>query len=487
MTEKITILQESDPGAMLPLDTLPVFFRAAGRRVMLVGGSEGAAWKAELIAAAAARVDVYAPAPCARLESLAAANPQIALHRRDWAPQDLRDAMFAVIDAANEAEARAFRDAACETGIAVNVIDRPEFCDFQFGSIVNRSPLVIGISTGGAAPVFGQALRARIETLIPAGLAAWARAAREWRKDITARDLPFRARRRFWEMFADRALARPDAPPGEDDARVLVENALSEGTVRAAGKGRALLVGAGPGNPELITLRAVRALQSADVVLYDDLASPALLDLARREAEKIDVGKRGRRASPGQPAISALLVDLAGAGKTVVRLKGGDPMIFGRATEEIEALLAAGIDIEIVPGVTAASGAAASLLTSLTERDLARRVQFVTAHGRDGRLPEDLDWNALADPGATTAVYMGAGVISAFCARLAAAGLPATTAAIAVERATCADERIVISTIGALATQTDPAPMQSPCMLLVGAALAQAACRLDKRSAASQP
>ncbi|HMN72953.1 MAG TPA: siroheme synthase CysG [Rhodoblastus sp.] len=461
------------------LASLPAFFRLAGRRCLVAGGSDGAAWKAELLASAGAEVDVYAAEQGERLARLAAESAEVTLHRRAWKEADLVGAVIAVADAGSDDEAAIFRDAAHAAGAVVNVVDRPAFCDFQFGSIVNRSPLVVGISTDGAAPVFGQALRARIETLAPQGFAAWAQAARDWRDDISARNLPFRARRRFWEAFADLAFARSDVAPTEADRQALL-TAISDEAVVAAGRGRVILVGAGPGDPELLTLKAVRALQSADVVLYDGLVSPGVLDFARREAEKIDVGKRGYRPSPDQPAITAKLVELAAAGRFVVRLKGGDPSIFGRATEEIEALQAAGLDVEIIPGVTAASGAAASLRASLTERDHARRVQFVTAHGREGALPDDLDWRALADAGATTVVYMGVRTLAALVDRLISEGLDPATPAILVDRATWPDERRVAATIGTIVEEAGRANPAGPSLMLIGAALAGPASRSNR-------
>lgn len=458
------------------LSSLPAFFRLSGRRCVVAGGSDSAAWKAELLASAGARVDVYAAEAGERLDRLAAGAQALELHRRAWTPADLVGALIAVADASSDEEARNFRDAARAAGAVANVVDRQAFCDFQFGSIVNRSPLVLGISTDGAAPVFGQALRARIETLAPAGFAAWARAAQEWRADIAARGLSFRARRKFWEGFAALAFARPDVPPTEADRLALLAAIADD--VAEARRGKVILVGAGPGDPELLTLKAVRALQSADVVLYDDLVSPGVLDFARREAEKLDVGKRGYRYSPEQPTITAKLVGLAGAGKTVVRLKGGDPAIFGRATEEVEALQAAGLDVEIIPGVTAASGAAASLRASLTERDLARRVQFVTAHGRDGALPEDIDWRALADPRATTVVYMGVRTMRELTGKLVDAGLDPSTPAVLVDRATWPDERTIPATLQTIADATDRARPTGPCLLILGAALSGPVARL---------
>ncbi|MFT4099274.1 MAG: siroheme synthase CysG [Rhodoblastus sp.] len=462
-----------------PLASLPAFFKLAGRRCIVAGGSDGAAWKAELLASAGARVDVYAAEPGERLARLGAEAPAVAVHRRTWEQADLAGALIAIADAPSDAEAARFRDAAHAAGAVVNVVDRPAYCDFQFGSIVNRSPLVIGISTDGAAPVFGQALRARMETLAPAGFAAWAQAARDWRDGIAARGLPFRARRRFWEAFADLAFARSEAAPTEADRLALLE-AVSDEAVAAARRGRVILVGAGPGDPELLTLKAVRALQSADVVLYDDLVAPGVLDFARREAEKIDVGKRGYRPSLGQPTITAKLVELAAAGKFVVRLKGGDPSIFGRATEEIEALMSAGVDVEIVPGVTAASGAAAALRASLTARDKAPRVQFVTAHGRDGALPDDLDWRALADPKATTVVYMGLRTMDSLVERLLAEGLAPDTPAILVDRATWPDERTFAATLGTVTKIAGDAGVSGPALMMIGAVFCRPASRKDR-------
>ncbi|MFV0280468.1 MAG: siroheme synthase CysG [Rhodoblastus sp.] len=451
------------------LATLPAFFKLAGRRCVVAGDGDGAAWKAELLVSAGARLDCFAPAPGPRLYRLAAETENLAIHRRAWTPADLQGALIAVAEAAGDAEAQAFRAAARAAGALANVVDRPAFCDFQFGAIVNRSPLVLGISTDGAAPVFGQAIRARIEALAPEGFAAWARAAQQWRADIVARDLPFRARRAFWEGFAALAFARPETPPDETDRQALL--AAATGQAALTSRGKVLLVGAGPGDPELLTLKAVRALQSADVVLHDDLVAPGVLDFARREAEKIDVGKRGYRASPGQPAISARLVELAEAGKTVVRLKGGDPVVFGRANEEIAAARAAGLDVEIIPGVTAASGAAAALKTSLSDGDLARRIQYVTAHGRDGLLPDNLDWSALVDPGATTVVYMGVRTMPALVRKLIEAGLDPATPAIAVDRATWPDENRIVATLATIAAAVESAAPAGPCLLMIGAAL----------------
>ena len=452
------------------LATLPVFLKLEGRRVAISGGSEAATWKAELFAAAGARLEVYATEPCQTLVALAASHAQIELRPRAIAPDDLTGVAAFIADAQDEAEAAAFHAMARAAGVPVNVIDQPAWCDFQFGSIVERSPLVVAISTDGGAPGFGQMLRARIETLVPEGFRKWAQAARDWRPQVAALNLDFRARRRVWELFARRAFAHPERAPDDADLDAMLAEAAQAGAPEAR-RGSVVLVGAGPGDPELLTLKAVRALQSADVVLYDDLVLPGSVALARREAQRLNVGKRGYKPSCTQEDITALLVTLAREGKRVVRLKGGDPMIFGRAGEEIAALKAAGVEVEIIPGVTAASAAAASLQISLTERAVARRLQFITAHARDGKLPEDLDWRALADEGATTAVYMGLKTLPPLVARLLAEGLPPDTPAVLVERASWDSERRIAATLADLPATAVSSGLVGPCLVLIGRAL----------------
>jgi uroporphyrin-III C-methyltransferase / precorrin-2 dehydrogenase / sirohydrochlorin ferrochelatase len=451
------------------LARLPAFFALEGKRTIVAGGTQAAAWKAELLSAAGARVDVFAPAATEDMMTLAAAPPRgaIEIHHRVWTLDDFAGAAIAVADCPDDAEAAAFAAAARGAGVPVNVIDRPAFCDFSFGAIVNRSPLVIGISTDGASPVFGQAIRAKIEALIPKGFARWAEAARAWRPSVQALELPFRGRRTFWERFADRAVAAPNAAPTDSDLDALLKptDAPSAGTV--------VLVGAGPGDPELLTLRALRALQSADVILFDDLVSTDILDFARREAKKMLVGKTGHAPSCKQDDINALMISLAKAGRRVVRLKGGDPMIFGRADEEITACRAAGIPLEVVPGITTAQGAASRLLVSLTRRVDARRVQYITGHGRDGKLPTDIDWASLTDPTVTTVVYMPIKTLPELVARAVQAGLDPQTPAVAIERATRPEERVVATTISELPTRLAAEPPSGPVVVMIGRVFAE--------------
>ena len=404
--------------------------------------------------------------------ALARGCDAVALVRRRITPADFRGAVIAIAESKNTAEAAGLQARAQASGVPVNIIDRPGFSDFQFGAIVDRSPLVIGISTNGGAPKLAQAVRGRLEALLPREVMLWARQARTWRERLKALDMPSTTRLRFWELFSGRTLAARRAPQAGDLATLLAE--AEAGAAAASPTGSVALVGAGPGDPELLTLKALRALQSADVVLYDDLVAPAIVEMARREAEKILVGKRGYKPSCRQDHIVEQLVELASLGKRVVRLKGGDPMIFGRANEEIAALRAAGIPVEIIPGITAALGAAAMLQISLTERDKARRVQFITAHAHDGKLPKDFDWRALCDLRASTAVYMGVKTLEPLAGNLLAHGMDPSTPALLVERATCPDERRIFGTIGTLAAKAAVANPSGPCVILIGEAFASA-------------
>ncbi|MFZ1148624.1 MAG: siroheme synthase CysG [Xanthobacteraceae bacterium] len=446
-----------------PLSRLPAFFALEGKRVIVAGGSAAATWKAELLSAAGAQVEVLAPEPGADMLALASAPPNgaVVIQRRNWSADDFSGAAVAVADCPNDRAAAQFAAAARNAGVPVNVIDRPAFCDFSFGAIVNRSPLVIGISTEGASPVFGQAIRAKIEVLIPQGFARWAAAALVWRPRLRALALSFRSRRTFWERFTARAMATPDRTPDETELDALLAPAPRAG-------GSVTLVGAGPGDPELLTLRAVRALQSADVILFDDLVSTDILDLARREAKKMLVGKTGYAPSCRQDEINALMISLAKSGRAVVRLKGGDPMIFGRADEEIAACRAAGIPIEVVPGITTAQGAAGRLLVSLTRRGAARRLQYITGHSRGGRLPADVDWTSLADPTVTTVVYMPTKTLPDLVDAALKAGLEPKTPAIAVASATRADERVIAATIADLPERLAAERLAGPVVIMIG-------------------
>ena len=459
------------PDRMGTLACLPVFFTLTGQRAVVIGGSEPARWKIELLAAAGASVTVYAPLNerCADLLALVeagAAAGSITLVDRHWAPDDLRDAAIAIADIEDPAEARAFCTAARNAAVPFNVIDKPEFCQFQFGSIVNRSPVVVGISTNGAAPILGQAVRRRIETLLPQTLTQWARLARDLRETVMARLAAGPQRRAFWEGFVDRAFG--DAPPLADEGvTALIRSS------RAATTGRVTLVGAGPGDAELLTIKAVRALQSADVILFDDLVSSEVLEMARREAKRMLVGKRAARDSCKQDDINAMMLTLARQGKHVVRLKSGDPMIFGRAGEEIAVLEANGISVTVVPGVTAALALASRLGVSLTHRDHAQSVRFVTGHSRQGTLPTTMNWQALADPATTSVYYMSRRTLPGIVAELTEKGLNPDTPAIIAGNIGRSDEQIWRGSVAESVAAVAGFSLGAPTIFAVGNALRQ--------------
>jgi len=486
MVNLIRTPSETKSARMEPLARLPVFFALDGKRAVVAGGSAAAAWKAELLSAAGARVDVYAEMSSDELRQIAADPPcgSIAIQPRAWMADDLNGAAVAIGAFENDEGAAAFAAAARAAGVPVNLIDKPAFCDFAFGAIVNRSPLVIGISTDGAAPVFAQAIRAKLEALLPKGFAAWAAAAARWRAAVKATGLPFVGRRKFWQLFTAHAVQNPDSAPAQGDFDRFIADV--QGLGASVENGSVTLVGAGPGDPELLTLRAVRALQSADVILFDDLVSRDVLDFARREARKMLVGKTGFGPSCKQDDINALMVSLARQGKRVVRLKGGDPLIFGRAAEEIAACRAAAIPVEVVPGITAAQGAASRLGIPLTDRTHARRLQYVTGHGRDGALPADLDWQGLADPATTSAIYMPVRTLSALVAKATAEGLDPQTPALAIANATRPNQAVVQAPIGDLPTRLAIAAPSGPVLVMLGhvfgdKAATQGAARTDQK------
>jgi uroporphyrin-III C-methyltransferase/precorrin-2 dehydrogenase/sirohydrochlorin ferrochelatase len=465
-----------------PLARLPVFLSLEGKRAVVAGGSTAAAWKAELLLASGARVEVYATDVCDELQQLAADPPRgaIVIHRCKWSADNFDDAAIAVGAFEDDEGATAFAAAARAAGVPVNVIDKPAFCDFSFGAIVNRSPLVIGISTDGAAPVFAQAIRAKLEALLPKGFADWAAAAARWRGALKLAGLSFAARRKFWQLFTAYAVANPDRAPAQADFDRFIAEVKGLGV--SVESGSVTLVGAGPGDPELLTLRAVRALQSADVILFDDLVSREVMDFARREARKMLVGKTGFGPSCTQEDINSLMVSLARQGKRVVRLKGGDPLIFGRAAEEIAACEAANIAVDVVPGITSVQGAASRLGIALTDRKKARRLQYVTGHAKHGGVPADVDWKSLADPATTTAVFMPTRTLAALAGKAIAEGLDPRTPALAISRATRPDQAVVMASIAELPGLLEASALPGPVLVMIGNTVSSANNAVSRRS-----
>jgi uroporphyrin-III C-methyltransferase/precorrin-2 dehydrogenase/sirohydrochlorin ferrochelatase len=466
--------EDRRPARLNALPKLPIFLDLAGKTILVVGGSDGIAWKAELLAAAGGTVRILAAEPSPELLALVRGNPErLTLTQRGWRDADLQGVSVAVADIEDRQEAQLFADTARHYGALVNVVDQPAYCDFQFGTIVNRAPVIVSISTDGAAPVLGQAIRRRIEAVLPPSLGTWAQTAKEFRERL--RDIvPSKpGRRRFWEQFVDVTFIS-QAQEDEQLAEIerLARTTLLEEDERPP-VGEVIIVGAGPGDPELLTLRAMRELQAADVIVYDRLVTPGILELARREARRIHVGKEGHGASCRQDDINALIVDLALAGQRVVRLKGGDPAVFGRTGEEVAACREAGVPVRIVPGVTTASAAAAALNGSLTHRDHAQRVQFATAHDRHGGLPENLNIAALADPQATTVIYMGRRTASKLAVQLIESGLPADTPIAAVSNVSRDNQRCLHTTIMDVAHGAS-LPEDGPLIIMIGASVAAA-------------
>jgi uroporphyrin-III C-methyltransferase/precorrin-2 dehydrogenase/sirohydrochlorin ferrochelatase len=460
------------PARLNALPKLPVFVDLAGRSILVVGGSDGIAWKVELLAAAGGTVRILAEDPSPELRAVVRNDPKhLTLVQRTWREMDLAGVSVAIADIEDGQDAAIFADVARRHGALVNIVDQPDFCDFQFGTIVNRAPVIVSISTDGAAPILGQAIRRRIEAVLPSSLGAWAQAAKDFR-DRLREIVPSKpGRRRFWERFVDVAFTNEHHGRELDCTLDRLAHEAEGDASERRGQGEVVIVGAGPGDPELLTLKAMRELQAADVIVYDRLVTPAILELARREARRVHVGKEGHGASCRQEDINALIVDLALAGERVVRLKGGDPAIFGRTGEEVAACQDAGVSVRIVPGITTASAAAASLNASLTHRDHAQRVQFITAHDRHGDLPESLNIAALADPQATTIVYMGRRTASKLATRMVESGLPPETPVVAISNVSRDDQENTHTTIKNVARGI-PLPGAGPLIIAIGASIA---------------
>lgn len=463
----------NEPARMEKLAKLPVFWGLEGKRVVLAGGSDGAAWKAELLLACGAEVHVYCDQGdlSETFAALIAKSPALIFHNQLWHPDIFENAELALADCETHAEAEAFYAAARAAGVPVNVIDKPEFCQFQFGSIVNRSPVVVSISTDGAAPILAQAIRRRIETLLPLTLKDWGALAQTIRERVNLRLAAGPARRSFWEKFVDRAFTERLNEGSEEQ---LLEDIGAQAERAGSGHGLVTLVGAGPGDAELLTLKAVRALQAADVILFDDLVSSEVLELARREAKRMLVGKRGGRESCKQEDINDMMIRLAKAGKRVVRLKSGDPMIFGRAGEEIAVLEAENIPVEVVPGITAASAMAARLGVSLTHRDHAQSVRFVTGHSRQGKLPENIDWTSLSNPAVTTVFYMGGRTATDIQSSLLAHGMPASTPVVVMISVSRANEQRWCGSLAQLPAAVERLGVNEPVLIGIGDAFGAA-------------
>ena len=445
------------------MDYLPIFFDIREKPCLVVGGGEVAARKCALLLRAGARVTVVAPTLGPSLDAQRAALAIV--HRAGrFAPHDADG--FALVIAATDDDAvnREVAAAAHSAHIPVNVVDQPALCSFIMPAIVERSPLVVAVSSGGAAPVLARLLRARLESLIPAGYGRLASLAATFRDEVKTR-FAAAERRRFWERALQGPIAELVYSGREDEARRALEQAIADPRLAFSG-GEVALVGAGPGDPDLLTFRALRLMQQADVVVYDRLVSMPILDMVRRDAERIYAGKERANHALPQEDINQLLVRLAREGKRVVRLKGGDPFIFGRGGEEIDTLAAEGIPFQVVPGITAAAGCAAYAGIPLTHRDHSQSVVFVTGNLKDGGM--DLNWDALAQPRQTVVFYMGLSGIDILCRELVAHGLPARTPAALIQQGTTAEQRVLTGDLDTLSGIVHAARVKAPTLIIVG-------------------
>ena len=445
---------------------LPVFLELDGKAAVVVGGGAAAARRAEHLVRAGARVTTFATSLTDDFRELIDA-PNFRHEARDPRPRDFKGSTLCFVAVEDERLAAEARAAAKGAGALVNVADRPQLCDFIMPSIVDRSPLVIAISTGGASPILGRMLKARLESSIPAAYGRLADLMGGFRGAVAKAIASPIMRRRFWETvlegpIAERALSGDENAASAELARAIGRQAENA----AAPRGEVYLVGAGPGDPDLLTFRALRLMQKADVVLYDRLTNPNVINLVRREAERIYVGKQPEDHELPQGDISALMVKLAKEGKRVLRLKGGDPFMFGRGGEEIEALAAEGIPFQVCPGITAAIGAAAYAGIPLTHRDHAQACVFVTGHGRDGKI--DLDWTALLQPRQTVAIYMGLRNVDALTREFIARGADPDLPAAIIDNATRPGQRVVVGSLATLAAKTREAELTGPSIIIVG-------------------
>lgn len=451
------------------MEYFPIFIRLADQPVLVVGGGEVAARKIELLLRAGARVTVVAPELMAALADKAAAGT-IEYLDAEFHPDHLQGKRLAIAATSKRAVNAWVASQAERLNIPVNVVDDRELSRFIVPAIVDRSPVIVAVGSSGDAPVLTRRLREKLETFLPQRLGALAKLAGKLRPVVKAKVEDAGARRRFWEKFFDGTIASDVLAGREQVDSQSLEQRINENLTKTAAKpetfGEVVLVGAGPGDPGLLTLRALRALQNADVVLYDRLVSAEVLDLSRRDAERIYVGKAAGNAHVSQEGINELLVKLAKQGKRVCRLKGGDPFIFGRGGEELEALAAEGIRFEVVPGVTAAAGCAAYAGIPLTHRDHAQAITFVTGHCKGET--SNVDWDLVSRPNQTAVFYMGLNHLGAIVANLRAHGVPAERAAAVIEQGTQAEQRVITAPIAELEQRVKDAGVQSPALLIVG-------------------
>ena len=447
------------------MEHLPVFLSVKDQFCVVVGGGEIATRKVSLMRRAGARVRVVSPMLCPNLARLHAAG-DIEHVARGYMDGDI-DGAFLVIAATDNAEVN-HRVAAAgrAANIPVNVVDHPEDGSFIMPSIIDRSPVIAAVSTGGASPVLARLIRSRLESMIPAGYGRLGELAGRFRERVKQRFADPADRRRFWDRVLQGSVAERVFSGHMQEAEVLMERELGRDGLQH-GMGEVYLVGGGPGDPDLLTFRALRLMQQADVVVYDRLVAKAVLDMTRSDAERIYVGKERDNHAMRQEEINQLLADLARQGKRVIRLKGGDPFIFGRGGEEIDTLASQGVPFQVVPGITAASGCASYGGIPLTHRDYAQSVTFVTGHLKDNTM--NLNWSQLAQPNQTVVFYMGLKGLPVISRELQRHGMPGDTPAALVQQGTTPMQRVLTGTVETLPAIVEREQPKPPTLIIVGA------------------
>jgi uroporphyrin-III C-methyltransferase/precorrin-2 dehydrogenase/sirohydrochlorin ferrochelatase len=446
------------------MDYFPIFLDLKNRLCLLVGGGDIATRKGRLLSKAGARLRVVAPEISSELRELVAQNNG-ELHEREYQASDLNDCVIAIAATDIESLNEQISNDAKARNLPVNVVDSPALCTYITPAIIDRSPLVIAISSGGESPVLARLIRAKLETLIPTSYGRLAQIASSWRDRVKARFDDGDSRRRFWEKILQGPAAELTLNGQEEAAEKIIANEIAKEDETIT-QGEVYLVGGGPGDPELLTLRALRLMQQADVVLYDRLVSDGVMELVRRDAERIYVGKRRSEHAMEQDNINQLLVDLAKQGKRVLRLKGGDPFIFGRGGEEIELLAQNNIPFQVVPGITAASGCSAYAGIPLTHRDYAQSVRFVTGHLKSDNT--NLQWPELANPTQTLVFYMGLVGLREICASLIEHGRAPNTPVALIEKGTTQQQRVLIADLTTIADVVAENDVHAPTLFIVG-------------------
>ncbi|WP_334018997.1 siroheme synthase CysG [Alteromonas sp. S015] len=447
------------------MDYFPLFLDARKLDVLIVGAGEVAARKLELIMKTPATITIVAPWVCDTVKQLALSD-KVTLVERAFENSDLthKDMVFIATDKGDVNQH--IHDLARANKVLVNVVDNTPLCQFITPSIVDRSPIVIAMSSGGVAPVLLRYLRQKLETVLPANLSRLGAFSEKFREKVKRTLNGVTARRYFWEDVLDGDIAEMVEKGQDQKADEAFNLALHAAAQNKKVEGQVYLVGAGPGDPDLLTFRALRLMQKADVVVYDRLVSPQILELVRRDAEKIYVGKAKSNHTLPQDDINQLMVDEAKKGNRVVRLKGGDPFIFGRGGEEIQTLIQHGIEFQVVPGITAASGASSYAGIPLTHRDHAQSVVFATGHLKNGTI--DLNWPALAQKNQTAVFYMGLTGLPIICEKLIEHGLDANTPIALVQSATTEEQAVLTGTLSDIVAKQEEAQLQPPTLIIVG-------------------